>query len=153
MRNISVLVDFSSGLNLYPDLRLCNNSVQYDESVARIASVLNLAQPCSTHRVGARARLVRVQGARLGRLRPWGFPVRVPQGPGLRAPDAARRCSARWARRSTRARRPQPSRARPSSGLGGLRDRFLRPEKHSLCEFATQNIFWAPGCILGISKE
>ena len=54
MRNISVLVDFSSGLNLYPDLRLCNNSVQYDESVARIASVLapallNLAQPCSTH--------------------------------------------------------------------------------------------------------
>jgi hypothetical protein len=41
MRNISLLVDFTSGLNLYPDLRLCNNSIQYAQSVARITSVLH----------------------------------------------------------------------------------------------------------------
>eukprot|EP01050_Picozoa_sp_SAG11_P003443 SAG11_NODE_194_length_12858_cov_28.436946_1_plen_637_part_00 len=40
MRNVSLLVDFSSGLNLYPDLRLCNNSVQYEQSIERIAAVL-----------------------------------------------------------------------------------------------------------------
>lgn len=55
MRNISILVDFTSGLNLYPDLRLCNNSVQYEQSIARISSVLTkMTTPvnASTHTMG-----------------------------------------------------------------------------------------------------
>lgn len=52
MRNISLLVDFTSGLNLYPDLRLCNNSAQYEESIRRISAVLmKMSTPvnASTH--------------------------------------------------------------------------------------------------------
>lgn len=41
MRNISLLVDFTSGLNLYPDLRLCNNSIEYAQSIERISGVLH----------------------------------------------------------------------------------------------------------------
>ena len=40
VRNISILIDFTSGLNLYPDLRLCNNSAQYENSVQRIQRIL-----------------------------------------------------------------------------------------------------------------
>ena len=40
MRNVSVLVDFTSGLNLYPGLRLCNNSDEYSRSIARMDAVL-----------------------------------------------------------------------------------------------------------------
>eukprot|EP00040_Diaphanoeca_grandis_P044167 m.270164 g.270164 ORF g.270164 m.270164 type:complete len:1053 (-) comp88335_c0_seq1:367-3525(-) len=39
-QNITVLVDFTSGLNLYPDLHLCNNSVQYAQSITRMKAVL-----------------------------------------------------------------------------------------------------------------
>jgi hypothetical protein len=52
MRNISMVVDFTSGLNLYPDLHLCNNSVQYAQSVDRISAVLRkMSTPvnASTH--------------------------------------------------------------------------------------------------------
>ena len=55
MRNISIIVDFTSGLNLYPDLRLCNNSVQYAQSVSRMQSVLHkmsLPVNASTHTIG-----------------------------------------------------------------------------------------------------
>ena len=55
MRNISLLVDFTSGLNLYPDLRLCNNSIQYAQSVARITSVLHkmsIPVNASSHTMG-----------------------------------------------------------------------------------------------------
>ena len=55
MRNISIIVDFTSGLNLYPDLRLCNNSVQYAQSIARMQSVLHkMSVPvnASTHTIG-----------------------------------------------------------------------------------------------------
>ena len=54
MRNISIIVDFTSGLNLYPDLRLCNNSVQYAQSIARMQSVLHkMSVPvnASTHTI------------------------------------------------------------------------------------------------------
>lgn len=41
MRNISVIVDFTSGINLYPDLRLVKNAVdEYERSMARIYDVL-----------------------------------------------------------------------------------------------------------------
>ena len=40
MRNVSILVDFTSGLNLYPGLRLCNNSDEYSRSIARMGAVL-----------------------------------------------------------------------------------------------------------------
>ena len=55
MRNISIIVDFTSRLNLYPDLRLCNNSVQYAQSIARMQSVLHkmsLPVNASTHTIG-----------------------------------------------------------------------------------------------------
>ena len=40
-QNITVVVDFTSGLNLYPDLRLCNNSaVEFASSVSRIKSII-----------------------------------------------------------------------------------------------------------------
>ena len=40
-RNISVIVDFSSGLNLYPDLRLVKDAVdEYERSMSRIYDVL-----------------------------------------------------------------------------------------------------------------
>ena len=54
MRNISIIVDFTSDLNLYPDLRLCNNSVQYAQSIARMQSVLHkMSVPvnASTHTI------------------------------------------------------------------------------------------------------
>jgi hypothetical protein len=36
-RNISVIVDFTSGLNLYPDLRLVKNAVdEYERSVSTV---------------------------------------------------------------------------------------------------------------------
>jgi len=41
MRGVSILVDFTSGLNLYPDLRLCNNSIEYEQSIQRMRSVLS----------------------------------------------------------------------------------------------------------------
>jgi hypothetical protein len=41
MRGVSILVDFTGGLNLYPDLRLCNNSIEYEQSIARMRSVLS----------------------------------------------------------------------------------------------------------------
>ena len=41
MQNITVHVDFTSGLNLYPDLRLCNNSQQYSQSIARMAAIFD----------------------------------------------------------------------------------------------------------------
>lgn len=56
MRNISLVVDFTSGLDLYPDLRLCNNSVEYAQSIARISAVLlKMTTPvnASTHTMGA----------------------------------------------------------------------------------------------------
>ena len=55
MRNISLLVDFTSGLNLYPGLRLCNNSVQYEQSIARMQNVLHKMGTlvnASTHTLG-----------------------------------------------------------------------------------------------------
>lgn len=40
-QNVRVMVDVTSGLNLYPDLRLCNNSArQYAESLRRIEAVI-----------------------------------------------------------------------------------------------------------------
>jgi hypothetical protein len=42
MRGIHVIVDFSSGINLYPDLRLVKDSVdEYERSMARMYDVLN----------------------------------------------------------------------------------------------------------------
>lgn len=39
-QNISIIVDFTSGLNLYPDLRLCGNSVrEFEASKGRMKSV------------------------------------------------------------------------------------------------------------------
>ena len=39
-QNISIVVDFTSGLNLYPDLRLCANSVrEFDASKQRMKAV------------------------------------------------------------------------------------------------------------------
>jgi hypothetical protein len=55
MRNISLLVDFTSGLNLYPGLRLCNNSVQYEQSIVRMQNVLHKMGTlvnASTHTIG-----------------------------------------------------------------------------------------------------
>lgn len=43
-QNITVIVDLTSGLNLYPDLRLVNNSaVEYADSISRIIAVLEKA--------------------------------------------------------------------------------------------------------------
>lgn len=40
-QNLTILVDLSSGINLYPDLRLCKNSVrEYNESLTRTKGVL-----------------------------------------------------------------------------------------------------------------
>jgi hypothetical protein len=40
-QNVSIMVDLTSGLNLYPDLRLCNNSAsEYGSSVHRIEAIL-----------------------------------------------------------------------------------------------------------------
>ena len=40
-RRIDAIVDFASGINLYPDLRLCNNSAsEYSASMARIEAIL-----------------------------------------------------------------------------------------------------------------
>ena len=42
MRSIKTIVDVTSGLNLYPDLRFCNNSKgEYEQSVARVEDVMN----------------------------------------------------------------------------------------------------------------
>jgi hypothetical protein len=41
-QSLSTVVDFTSGMNLYPDLRLCNNShADYARSIATIEGVLN----------------------------------------------------------------------------------------------------------------
>ena len=41
MRSIGVIVDVTSGANLYPDLRFCNNSKgEYERSVARVEAVM-----------------------------------------------------------------------------------------------------------------
>jgi len=41
-RGLRVVVDFSSGINLYPDLRLCNNSAdEFERSLNRIQGVLS----------------------------------------------------------------------------------------------------------------
>ena len=44
-QNIHVLIDFTSGSNLYPDLRFCNNSVtQFTRSIERVNEVMTKAQ-------------------------------------------------------------------------------------------------------------
>ena len=76
MRNISIIVDFTSGLNLYPDLRLCNNSVQYAQSIARMQSVLHkMSVPvnASTHTIDQTfsADAVRIQPSDLLSVDGW----------------------------------------------------------------------------------
>ena len=41
-QRLRIVVDFTSGANLFPDLRFCNNSaVQYEASIARVAAVFD----------------------------------------------------------------------------------------------------------------
>eukprot|EP00939_MAST-03C_sp_MAST-3C-sp1_P000297 g297.t1 len=43
LRDLRIIVDFTSGINLYPDLRLCKNSIrEFEESVATIEGVLKI---------------------------------------------------------------------------------------------------------------